>query len=552
MTDEEPGPFDKILRQEPERRDRRAPFVIGAMIVLGLFLLVLVLPPVSILSGGGGDGDGGAGEEVKIEAKARKNMPSLPEGLEAVTPLYDISVSGEIEGPTQITLSLPSPLGNARGLSFYTFEDGEWRRIASVRLALEGAAAQADLAEIPGNLAVLKSTGAPNELSGWLPAGSQLNAEAAPLLSVLNPVAFAPAFDGSLIGEAPAPPEGEPAYEVQPSVRASTPEETEAVNAIMGSPDLRDAHIDAILEMAESGPYGGVDIDYGALDPLRRDEFTEFVAALAEQLHRRDLALTLTAPLPILQGSEWDTGAYDWQQLAAAADTVKIRPDPDPSRYYRKMEQALDFLIKDQKIPPAKLSLVLSPWAHEKGGEGIRNLSLLEALSIAGSMKLDRDDGPVAPGGRVRVLGENICQEDGASGIHWDEEAAAVSFTYPGLGGARTVWIENSFSFAFRLNLVSRFHLAGVALEDVSTGPGLGDIWPLLDEFMSTGKASLAKPNGTMLAPQWEAEAGEIQDAGDGSITWKAPDEPGTYRVALIVSDGLARLGQRLSIDVGE
>lgn len=546
--EEEPGPFDKILRQEPEQRNWRTPFIVGTIVVFGLFLLILVLPPVSILSGGGGNGP----EEVKIEAKARERMPSLPEGLVAISPLYEISVSGTIEGPTQITLSLPSPVENARGLSFYTFEDREWHRVAGVKLALAGAAAQAEMAEIPRNLAVLKSSGAPNELSGWLPPGSELNVEAAPLLSVLNPVAFTPAFDGSLIGEVPSLPAEENGFEVHPSIRALSPEQIEAVNAIMASPDLRDAHIDAVLEMAESGPYKGVDIDYGALDPLRRDEYSEFVTALAEQLHRRDLALTLTAPLPVLQGSEWDSGAYDWPPLAAAVDALKIRPEPDPSRYYKRTEQALDFLIKEQEIPPAKLALVLNPWAREKGGEGIRNLSLLEALAIAGSMKLEGDNGTIEPGSSVRVVGENICQEDGASGIHWDEEAAAVSFTYPGLGGARTVWIENSFSFAFRLNLVSRFHLAGVALEDVSTGPGLGDIWPLLDEFMGTGKVSLVKPNGTLMAPQWEADGGTLEDAGNGSVTWKAPREPGTYRVTLIVSDGLARLGQRVNLSVGE
>jgi hypothetical protein len=549
MMDQEPGPFDKILREEPKPPSRPTPVIVGIIVVLGLFLLILVLPPVSILSGGGGDN---GGEEVKIEAKARKQMPPLPEGLEAISPLYEISVSGAIEGLTQITLSLPSPLENARGLSFYTFEDGEWHRVASVRLALAGAAAQGEMAEIPKNLAVLKSAGAPNELSGWLPAGSELSTEATPILSVLNPVAYAPAFDGSLVGEAPALPEGEAAFEVHPSIRALTTEQTDAVNAIMASPDLRDAHIDAILEMAESGPYKGVDIDYGALDPLRRDEFSEFVTALAEQLHRRDLALTLTAPLPVLQGSEWDAGAYDWQQLAAAIDALRMRPEPDPSRYYKRTEQALDFIVNEQKVPPAKLALILNPWAREKGGEGIRNLSLLEALAIAGSLKLEEDNGTIRPGMSVRVVGENISQEGGASGIHWDEEAAAVSFTYPGLGGARTVWIENSFSFAFRLNLVSRFHLAGVALEDVSTGPGLGDIWPLLDEFMGTGKVSLVKPNGTLMAPHWEADGGTLEDAGNGSVTWQAPDEPGAYEITLIVSDGLARLGQRVTVTVGE
>ena len=48
--------------------------------------------------------------------------------------------------------------------------------------------------------------------------------------------------------------------------------------------------------------------------------------------------------------------------------------------------------------------------------------------------------------------------------MRWDEGAFAVSFAYPGRGGQRTVWLENTLSMAFKLDLAKRFGLGGVVL----------------------------------------------------------------------------------------
>jgi hypothetical protein len=162
----EQGPFDRILHQEPSR-DRGNRFVVIAIVVLGLLLLILVLPPISILSGGGGGGEGSA----NISVKARKEMPAPPEGMEAVSPLYDISVSGSVEGPTVITLKLPSVISDPRNLSLYTLEGNQWRRVGSAKLVFDGAAVQGEVSDLPKNIAVLRATSALNQLSGSLPAG---------------------------------------------------------------------------------------------------------------------------------------------------------------------------------------------------------------------------------------------------------------------------------------------------------------------------------------------------------------------------------------------
>ena len=347
---DERGPFDDLLRPSPARqpvKSGRGMLVAVAIVALGALLLILVLPPISLLGRGGGD-DASAGG---IKTTARKDMPALPEGVEAISPFYDVTVSGSFEGPATITLQIPSPPADGRNISIYSQQDGEWIRLAAGTLAPDGSAVEGELSEIPANMVAVRRSAAARQLIGYLPAGAQASPLAAQTLSVLSPVDFSPNDDGSLSGSptSSAIPAGLP---VRAAVRVVDSEDAAAADEIMASPDLRGEHVDAILEMVEAGHYDGVVIDYGALDALRKDGFSEFVANLSEQLHRRRLTLTLTAPLPIEQGNAWDTGVYDWARLSQVADTIELTPDADPSRYYDRTASALQYLIDEAKVAP--------------------------------------------------------------------------------------------------------------------------------------------------------------------------------------------------------
>ena len=546
---EERGPFDDLLRPQQARQPvpaGRGGLVALAIVALGVLLLILVLPPVSLLSRGGDDNESGGSARVKTSA--RKDMPALPEGVEAISPFYDITTSGEVETPAVLTLQIPSPPPDGRNISVYTQEDGGWRRLAAATLAPDGGAVEAELAEMPENVVAVRRSASARQLIGYLPAGTGLSPQAAQALSVLDPVDFAPNSDGSLSGSPTSA--GLPAgLAVRPSIRVANSDDAAAADEIMASPDLRAEHVDAILAMVESGRYDGVDLDYGALDPLRKDGFNEFLANLSEQLHRRRLLLTVTAPLPVLQGNAWDTGAYDWSRLSQVADVIELAPETDPSRYYEHTEEALQYLIEEAKVAPAKLVLRVSPLGVEKGGEGIRLLTALEAMAIASALSADKTEG-IRAGEAVVVKGQNIDKVDGASGITWDDGAEAVSFTYPGLGGARTIWVENAFSIAFKLDLIERFGLGGLAIEDASDSVGGADIWPVISEFLDTGQISLVKPNPTLFVPNWQADGGSLESGEEGSVTWVAPEEAGIYTITMIVSDGLTRIGQRLVLAV--
>jgi spore germination protein YaaH len=301
------------------------------------------------------------------------------------------------------------------------------------------------------------------------------------------------------------------------------------------------------VEMVRSGAYGGVELDYREVDATRKAEFVELVQALAEELHADGRGITLLLPRPVREGAEWDTGGYDWERLGATVDAIKLAQETDESLYHGRMEEVLEFLA--QRVDRGKLLLVVGPLSREKGGEGIRSLTLIEALALASQPGL-RAEGEIVPGQTVRVVGENLLEEEGASGLHWDEQALAVTFSYPGRGGKRTVWIGNVFSVAFKLDLARRYGLGGVAIEDVSLASGQADIWPAIQEYADAGSVSLVRPNGDLLTPHWVAGAGTFDTETGSTVQWQAPPEPGIYEVTLVVSDGVVRVGQQLAMEV--
>jgi hypothetical protein len=533
------GPFDRLLETGP-RRERAPLFILIAIAALAILLLILVLPPISILNGGDSVVVGPGG----ISSKALSEEPEPPEGFRLLSRLYEISAPQG--GSAVLTVNLEETVSEDRSLSLFTYTSDGWERLGPARVTVDGTAAQGEVAAIPANVAVLEGTTKIRQVVGWLQANSEVDPDALPLLSVISPLDFAPAADGSILGEpSPLPPDS--SLSVYPTIRALVPPESEAVATILSSPELRQEHVAEIVQLAEEGSYDGIDIDYRAVSPGSRLEFSEFVVLLAEELHKAGHSLTLTLPLPAREGVEWDTGAYDWAVLGEAADAIKLAPERDQSVYFERMDDILGFVTS--QVDSSKILITVSPFSDEKDVTGVRPLTFTQAMALATTLDV-RSPQPIEADNSVTIVGQNIFEEEGASGLFWDDVAAAVSFVFAGEGGAHTVWVENAFSVAFKLELVERFDLGGVAVEDVTANSGGGDIWGPLAEFAASGTVTLVRPNDALMRTEWSADAGTLEDGAHGAVTWQAPPEAGVYNVTLVVGDGIVRMGQRVSLDV--
>lgn len=553
MATEQQGPFDRILRNPPSGDaggppppDRAAIYIGGTIVGLALLLLVLVLPPISVLNRGGDGNAFGAGpaDADRPTSSVRSGIPRLPAGLVAESNLFDLAAPEDQRGGAGLIVPLKEKQSEARNLSLYTYRDGAWERLADAQLVSGGTAARGDVPGLPGNIVVLRRDRAALQVAGSIPAGTTVQPEAATVLTTLHPIVFIPTDEGGIIGQPPAvPPAG---YEVVPGIVAPR---AEVVDNILRSADLRAAHVAAIADAVEQGNFAGINVDYRGINATLREQYAEFIEALAAALHDGGRSLTLTVPMPATTAGETDPGAFDWERLGAAADTIEMTGELDQELYFQNTEAALDYVT--QRVEPAKLLLTISSLSVERGGDGLRPMRLDDALGIAGVVAIKREEA-IVPGAAVPLVAQNLSPAEGASGMAWDDAARAVTFSYPGRGGKRTVWLANRFSAAFRLELARRYGLGGIAITDVSVEGGGGDVWVPAAALADSGQLTLSKPNGDLFAPVWSAPEGAVDPTSGDSITWTAPEAPGTYVITIVISDGIDRVAQRLSLDVVE
>ncbi|MHB8685381.1 MAG: glycoside hydrolase family 18 protein [Dehalococcoidia bacterium] len=548
MASDKRGPFDPLLTEaaRPPAPDRAVVYVIGTIIGLAILLLVLVLPPISVLSRGGGGSpsvsSSGPGNAATYTSTVRSGMPKLPAGLVAASALFDLAAPSNKRGASRLTVPLKDKQTDQNNLALYTYTAGRWQRLSPASLLAGGSAARGDVNALPGNVAVLRRTKSSLQVAGVIPAGTTVDKAAAPTLTTLHPLTFIPTADGALAGQPPAVPPA--SYTVVPGVVAP---DTAVVDAIMRTAALRQKHATAIADAVKQGNYAGIEVDYRNVSPQLRAEFTDFVSQLATDLHADRRTLTLTLPMPSNKSGSIDPGAYDWAKLGQLADTIEIAGELDQELYFQDTEAALTYITG--KVDKTKLLLTISSLSVERGTDGLRAVSLADALTIASQVATDAT-GDVAPGAHVKLTAQNLAQSAGASGMHWDDAARAVTFSYPGRGGKRTVWIANQFSAAFRLELAQRFGLGGVVISDASVQGGGGDVWPAVAQLADSGSLTLTRPNGALLTPAWEAAGGALDARTGDSVTWTAPARAGSYQVTLIVSDGVVRAGQRIALNV--
>ena len=319
----------------------------------------------------------------------------------------------------------------------------------------------------------------------------------------------------------------------------------ETVDRLLALPELATAHVDELLIAAQDQGANGLLIDYGELDPALRAPFSDFIAALAEGARVRGLGLVVAVPA----GDGSNFGAYDWSALAASSDGLWVRAPRDASIYYEVLEEALAWQ-QDDGLDLSSVSLILDRRSWERSADGLRPLTLQDGLALASALG-DAAAGAIGPGDTVAVAAINIDREAGNSGLFWDDGARAVSFVYAGRSGPRSVWLENRFSAAFRLDLAERFGLGGVVVAGAAPSDELPDLGALVGSFAEGAAVDLELPYGPYLVPEWSASDGVVEESGSpGVIVWHAPERAGAFDITLVVSDGTIFIGRRMVMHV--
>lgn len=530
--------------------------IVGIVVVLGLLVFGFTK-----LLGGGGDGNVVA-QAAGITGRSA-NFPKLPANLQAASRDYVVFKVEPSAKDAAVDLGLPLrdnvPTG---GLGFYTYSDGAWQRVKDAvvvspeKYTADGCVAPqtpptgkliacGDFTPVPGTLAVLAGGGQTYQVAGSVLAGKSLNPAAADIVTTVSPIDYRPANDGKVQGRATQLQLAQN-QRLVPTISASSKDDGAVASDLVADPGLRRTHIEAIVALAKQGNFAGIDLEYTALDADAREGFAIFVKDLATALHQDNRTLSVALPATTNNG-----GPYDWKAIGLAADTVRVLPFPDPAAYWTGMPGALKFAT--EQVDRKKLLLVISPYSASKTGGQPKPIGYQEAMQIATKIvvRSPANTDRVDPGARVELAASNLTDGQNA-GLRWSDDARAVTFAFGGDRGT-SVFIENTFSVSFKLELVQSYGLAGISLLDASAGTDIADIWPAVRTFVTGGGAALQRPNGGLLIPRWEAPDGGDFSASSGPVaSWTAPQRGGTFGINLVVSDGQLRFGRHLDLNVGE
>ncbi len=238
------------------------------------------------------------------------------------------------------------------------------------------------------------------------------------------------------------------------------------VARILHNPVLMARHVAAIVALADSGHYAGIDIDYEDLRAGDRQDFTAFVTRLAGALHAQGKILSVA-----LFAKATDAGyaprnlAQDYAAIGRVADQVRLMgydyhwstSPPGPIAPVSWLRSVLSY-AKTQ-LPAAKIILGVPEYGYNwSGGHGT-------GITWQQAMQLSRQPG---------------------AQLHYSTASQAPWFSYTDAAGRQhTVWFEDAESSRAKFRLAQAAGIGGVYLWMYgSADPGM---WPALRQALQAG-----------------------------------------------------------------
>jgi len=231
------------------------------------------------------------------------------------------------------------------------------------------------------------------------------------------------------------------------------------IHKVLSNPSLRAKAIDNLENYIKKYNLDGVNIDFEMVPAQDRANLTLFMKELSQRLKSQGYIISIDV-FPKQDETNDVSVAYDYEQLAKYADKIMLMtydnhgvwsstgPIADVKWVEKNLKYALQF------IPKSKVYLGIAGYGYDWSNNGV------EALEYAPAM--------------------NLVQRFNAS-IKWDEQSKSPYFSYTGSDGVNhQVWYENAASLKYKLDLVTKYDIAGVALWKL--GGEDPQYWPILKE----------------------------------------------------------------------
>lgn len=224
--------------------------------------------------------------------------------------------------------------------------------------------------------------------------------------------------------------------------------DSDLANTILNNQEIQNTFISNILSILSDKNYYGVDIDFEYLYPEDREAYNTFLRNLKSRLNGNYPLSVAVAPKyrDNQEGILYE--AHDYKAIGEIADRVIIMTyewgyvygEPMAISPLSEVEAVISYAVT--RIPSNKILMGMPNYAYDwvipyQQGTSANTITNMRALDIA--------------------------LDNGAS-IMFDPKAQAPYFNYvDSEGRTRVVWFDDARSIDARLNLVTKYNLAGVS-----------------------------------------------------------------------------------------
>lgn len=215
--------------------------------------------------------------------------------------------------------------------------------------------------------------------------------------------------------------------------------------SILENPVNSQALINNLVNVIKTNGYKGVNIDFENVPYTDRTYYSQFVNSVKNTLSPLGYTTTISVPAETLDSptNSWN-GAFDYKALGQTADEIIIMSydehgpwsSPGPVASIRWVTNIVNYA--KTVIPTNKILLGLAAYGYDWSSTGNKALSLIQINNIISTY-----------GGTVQ----------------WDAVSQSPYYIYTDASRVQhTIWFENSYSIAFKLNLVNQNNLLGVGI----------------------------------------------------------------------------------------
>lgn len=216
-------------------------------------------------------------------------------------------------------------------------------------------------------------------------------------------------------------------------------------SAMLTNPTIRQKAVENIVALVQRNNYDGVNIDFEFIPAWAKDNFTMFIRELSQRLRARGKMVTISV-FPKVGVPQDLHGAYDYRALAPYIDRLVIMAYDNhwstgpagPVAPLKWVEENIVTALRE--MPASKILLGIANYGYDwpvNGGRGT-DIATKKAIELA--------------------------ERKGAK-IQWDSKSSTPYFNYTDSKGAKhVVWFESSYSLDYKLQLVNKYNLQGIAI----------------------------------------------------------------------------------------